>query len=409
MKRSTALSSFFLKLVLTLWALSLGNLLAQSDRGSITGSVMDPSGGAVPAVTVKATQTTTNFSREVTSTDKGKYVISELPAGVYTLTVSKAGFKTYTQAGITVGVSQVASVDVTLQIGEISETVEVQADATLLKVENAELSTSINNDQISRLPLDFSNNIRNPMSFIKIVPGSVVNSDSGWPVTSQNGLQSFTEEIRIDGSPSTNPTPGVFNEAQPSVDAIEEFNVQTSTFNAEYGQAGGAIFNFSLKSGTNQFHGSAYEFMRNEALNARNKDLPPTDPKDKQRRHDFGGTMGGPFIIPGLYNGRDKTFWFSAFEEFYTRDNQLTYWSVPRDEWRNGDLSSLLQPTILGTDILGRPIQQGQIYDPATTREVVVGGQSYVVRDPFPNNQIPVRSSVAQKYSTSSPTPAFQG
>jgi hypothetical protein len=401
MKNRTFPDTLFLSLGLIVCALSFGpRLFAQSDRGSITGTVQDTSGGAVPDVTIRATQTTTNFSREVTSTETGKYVISELPAGVYTLAVSKAGFKTYTQAGITVAVSQVASVDIILQIGEVTQTIEVQADATLLKVENAELSTSIRNEQITRLPLDFSNNIRNPMGFLKLVPGSVVNSDSansGWPVTSQNGLQSFTEEIRIDGSPSTNPTPGVFNEAQPSVDAIEEFSVQTSNFNAEYGQAGGAIFNFSLKSGTNQLHGSAYEYLRNEVFNARNKNLSPSDPKDKQRRHDFGGAVGGPFVIPGVYNGHDKTFWFTSYEEFYTRDNQQAFWSVPRNEWRDGDLSSLLQPTILGTDVLGRPIQQGQIYDPATTRTVTVGGQSYVVRDPFLNNQIPIRSAVAQK------------
>lgn len=372
-------------------------LVAQSDRGAVTGSVSDASGAAIPGVKIKATQSATNFSREVSSTDTGKYVIPELPAGVYSLTVTHPGFKTYTQAGITVGVSQVATIDVVLQVGNVTETIEVVADATLLRAENAELSTSITNEKITGLPLDFSNNIRNPMSFIKIVPGSVVNIDSGWPVTSQNGLQSFTEEIRLDGASGTNPTPGVFNEAQPSVDAIQEFNVLTSTFNAEYGQAGGAIFNFTLKSGTNNLHGSLYEYLRNEALNARNKDLGPSDPKTRQRRHDFGGTLGGPFVLPKLYNGRDKTFWFTAFEEFYTRDRRESFWSVPRSEWRNGDLSSLLQPAVLGADVLGRQIRHGQIYDPLTTRNVTVDGRTFAVRDPFPNNQVPVRSAVARK------------
>jgi len=394
-----------LRIGLIIWALSLGvGLFAQSDRGSITGTVGDPSGAAIPAATVKATHTATNVAREVASTDTGNYTIPELPAGVYKLTVSKEGFKTYEQDGITVKVGQIATVDVSLQVGAVTQTIEVTADASLLKVEDAELSTSITNDKIDGLPLDFSNNIRNPMSFLKLVPGAVVNYDSSWPVTSQNGLQSFTEEIRIDGAPSTNPTPGVFNEAQPSVDAIQEYNVQTSNFNAEFGQAGGAILNYTLKSGTNDLHGSAYEFLRNEVFNAKSHDLSPSDPKTKQRRHDFGATIGGPFVIPHVYNGRNKTFWFTAYEEFYTRDHREAFWSVPREEWRRGDLSSLLisdpvthQPVILGTDVLGRPIQQGQIYDPATTRSVVVGGQSYVVRDPFPNNQIPIRSQVAQK------------
>jgi hypothetical protein len=396
--KSTLSERPFSWLCTILVVLSLNTVLvAQSDRGSIVGTVTDPSGAAIPSATVRATQTTTNFFREASSTETGKFVISELPVGVYNLTVSKDGFATFTQAGITVAVGQASSIDVKLKVGQLAETIEVRADASMLKTENPELATSINNDQITSLPLDFSNNIRNPMGFIKIVPGSVVSLDSGWPVTSQNGLQSFTEEIRIDGSSSTNPTPGVFNEAQPSVEAIQEFSVQTSTFNAEYGQAGGAIFNFALKSGTNNLHGSAYEYLRNEFFNAKNKDLSETDPKTQQRRHDTGGTIGGPVVIPHLYHGRDKTFWFASFENFYTRDHQLSYWSVPRDEWRKGDLSSLLLPTILGTDILGRPIQQGQIYDPNTTRTVTVNGQSYVVRDPFPNNQIPIRSAVAQK------------
>ncbi len=391
----------FSRFALIITGVSLASgLLAQSDRGSISGSVADPTGAIIPGATVIAIQPATNQTREAVSTDTGNYTISELPAGIYNLKVTKGGFKTYEQDGITVKVGVIATVDITLQLGSIAQTVEVTADATLLKVEDAELATSITNEKLDRLPLDFSNNIRNPMSFLKLVPGADINTDkanSGWPITSQNGLQSFTEEIRIDGAPSTNPTPGVFNEAQPSVDAIQEYNVQTSNFNPEYGQAGGAILNYSLKSGTNQFHGTVYEMLRNEVFNAKDKDLAPADPKGRQRRHDFGGTAGGPFVIPHLYNGRNRTFWFSAYEQFYTRDHQTTFWSVPRAEWRQGDLSSLLQPTILGTDVLGRPIQQGQIYDPATTRTEVVGGQSYVVRDPFLNNQIPLRSEVAKK------------
>ena len=114
-------------------------------------------------------------------------------------------------------------------------------------------------------------------------------------------------------------------------------------------------------------------------------------------------------MIPGLYNGHNKTFWFTSYEQFYTRDNQKGFWSVPREEWRRGDLSSLLLPTVLGTDVLGRPIQQGQLYDPATTRTVAVGGQSYVVRDPFPNNQIPLRSGVAKRILSFMPQASVPG
>jgi len=384
-------------------------LYGQSDRGLITGLVTDSTGAAVPRVTVAATNTATNSTRQAETSDTGKYVFPELPVGVYGLSIKKDGFRTYRQDGITVGVSQSVTQDVVLQVGEVTETVEVHADASMLKVENAEISTSVTNEKLNALPIDFSGAMRNPMSFLRLVPGSSVSRDQSWPVTSQNGLQSFAEEIRIDGASSTNPTPGVFNEAQPSVDAIQEINIQTANFNAEYGQAGGAIMNFTLKSGTNQLHGSAYEYMRNEFLNAKNKDLPDADPKTKLRRHEFGATVGGPLRIPKLYDGRNKTFWFTSYEQFYTRDNQRGYWSVPRDEWLRGDLSSLLLPNVLGTDVLGREIRQGQIYDPNTTRTVVVNGQSYAVRDPFPNNQVPLRSEVAKRILSFVPGASISG
>ena len=297
-------------------------LLAQSDRGSITGLVTDSTGAVVARATVIVTNAATNTFRETVTSEAGKYVFHELPAAMYGLSIKQPGFRTYRQDGITVGVSQAITQDVMLQVGEVTETVEVHADASMLKTESAEISTSVTPEKLSELPIDFSGAMRNPMSFLRLVPGASVSRDQSWPVTSQNGLQSFAEEIRIDGASSTNPTPGVFNEAQPSVDAIQEINVQTANFNAEYGQAGGAIMNFTLKSGTNQLHGTAYEYLRNEFFNAKNKDLPETDPKTKLRRHEFGATVGGPLIIPKVYNGRNKTFWFTSYEQFYTRDNQ---------------------------------------------------------------------------------------
>ena len=382
---------------------------AQSDRGTITGIVTDSSGAVLPKASVSATNTSKGIISKTVTNEEGNYTIPLLPAGVYLVKVELSGFRTYIREGITVQVAQTARLDVTLQIGEVSETVEVTADASILRTESGELSTSITPEKLSALPVDFSGAMRNPMSFLRLVPGASVSRDQSWPVTSQNGLQSFSEEIRIDGASSTNPTPGVFNEAQPSVDAIQEINIQTANFNAEYGQAGGAIMNMTLKSGTNQLHGTVYEYLRNEFFNAKNKDLPESDPKTKLRRHEFGGTVGGPLVIPKLYNGHNKTFWFTSYAQFYTRDNQKGFWSVPREEWRRGDLSSLLLPTVLGTDVLGRPIQQGQLYDPSTTRTVVVGGQSYAVRDPFPNNQIPLRSAVAKRILSFMPQVSVSG
>lgn len=270
------------------------SLYGQSDRGSITGIVTDSSGAAVPHVKVTVTNTATNTVRENQTTDTGRYVFQELPAGTYNVSIQHTGFRAYKQEGITIGVSQSVAQDIVLQVGQLAETVEVHADASMLRTETAEVSTSITPEKLSALPLDFGGAVRNPMTFLRLVPGSSVSQDQSWPVTSQNGLQSFSEEIRIDGASSTNPTPGVFNEAQPSVDAIQEINVQTANFNAEYGQAGGAIMNFTLKSGTNNLHGTAYEYLRNEFLNAKNKD---TGEKTRLRRHEFGGAVGGPLVI----------------------------------------------------------------------------------------------------------------
>ena len=342
---------------IVLMMLCLGlSMYAQSDRGSITGLVTDSSGASIPHVIVTATNAATNTVREAETSDTGRYVFQELPAGTYNLSIKHAGFRSYAQNGITVGVSQAVTQDVALQVGAVTEAVEVHADASMLKTESAEVSTSVTPEKLSALPIDFGGAMRNPMSFLRLVPGASVSRDQSWPVTSQNGLQSFTEEIRIDGAASTNPTPGVFNEAQPSVDAIQEINVQTANFNAEYGQAGGAIMNFTLKSGTNDVHGTVYDYLRNEFFNAKNKD---TGEKTTLRRQEFGGTLGGPLVIPKVYNGRNRTFWFTSYEQYRDREKGQGYYNVPRDEWRNGDLSSLLTGNTLGTDVLGRPFRAG--------------------------------------------------
>ena len=185
-------------------------LLAQSDRGSITGLVTDSTGAVVARASVIVTNAATNTSRETVTSEAGKYVFRELPAAIYGLSIKQPGFRTYRQDGITVGVSQAITQDVMLQVGEVTETVEVHADASMLKTESAEISTSVTPEKISELPIDFSGAMRNPMSFLRLVPGASVSRDQSWPVTSQNGLQSFAEEIRIDGALQHQPDPRGF-------------------------------------------------------------------------------------------------------------------------------------------------------------------------------------------------------
>src|SRR5437016_3637951 len=181
------------KVHLGLGAIAMGlvlSLVAQSGRGSIVGIVTDCTGAVVPRVTVVAratvivTNAATNTFRETVTSEAGKYVFHELPAAMYGLSIKQPGFRTYRQDGITVGVSQAITQDVMLQIGEVTETVEVHADASMLKTESAEISTSVTPEKLSELPIDFSGAMRNPMSFLRLVPGASVSRDQSWPVTS---------------------------------------------------------------------------------------------------------------------------------------------------------------------------------------------------------------------------------
>jgi len=213
----------------------------------------------------------------------------------------------------------------------------------------------------------------------------------------------------VEGQDATNPIgQGLVQQNQPGADSIQEFTIQTSNYAAEFGQAGGGIMNVTMKSGTNQWHGSGYEYLVNEDFNA---GQPFTSSgnghllRPKTRRNDFGGTMGGPVWIPKLYNGRDKTFFFFTAEEYRLGQNVIpTAISVPTPAYRQGDFSAaLLSSKSLGSDPLGRPIFGNEIYDPITVKSI--NGQS--VTDPFPNNTIPVArfDPVAAKIQNLIPLP----
>ena len=192
-------SRFSSRLAVAILFCAGGSLLAQSDKGTIVGSVADSTGAIVANVTITAVNAATNLQRNTQTTEAGRFTIPELPAGSYSVSASFAGFKTHTQSGVTVEVSKTASLAIILQVGQTTDSVEVKADASLLNIENADVSTTVSNSYITQLPMDFSNNIRSPYGFLKMVPGAAVGKDGSWPMTSQNGLQSFTEEIRVDG------------------------------------------------------------------------------------------------------------------------------------------------------------------------------------------------------------------
>ncbi len=377
---------------------------AQSDRGTITGTIADPAGAVVANAPVEARNVETGATYEAASSATGNYTLSQLPAGNYEMTIALAGFKKYVRQNMVVSVAGTLRVDVTLEVGSTSESVTVTEAAPLLKTESGELSHNMTTDRVDNLPvinLGFGSslgNVRNPLQAINLIPGSAFANDNTLRV---NGLPANTQSIRIEGQDATNGEHRQYNQvSQASLDAIQEVTVQVSNYAAEYGQAGGGYFNYTMKSGTNQFHGSAYDYFVNEVLNA---GTPFTDAggtnsaragqhiRNAQRRNNYGFTFGGPIDIPRLYSGRDKSFFFFNFEQF--RENQVVangLTTVPTPAYRQGNFSSALigpltiagQPAI---DALGRPLIQNQIFDPRTTRTAPDGSS---VRDPFLNNTI---------------------
>ena len=376
-----------------------GAVLAQSG-GTITGTIADPAGAVVAGAPVEARNTATNARYPVASSNAGNYALPELPPGTYELTVSAPGFKKFIRQGLEVQAAQTIRVDAKLEVGSASESITVTEAAPLLKTESGELSQTVSGetmDQLPVLPVGSDNSgIRNPFAATIMLPGALAlnpNNNSLGLTVRINGNPNATETALLDGMDNTNiMTQQSQQENQPSQDAIQEFTVQSSNYSAEYGQTGGAVINMVMKSGTNQFHGSLYEYTQNEALNAGN---PFTNNgsagllRPELRRNDYGITMGGPVWIPKVYDGHNRTFFFFGWEQFLQTQNILEpVQSVPTSAYRTGNFSAAITAAgnrNVGTDPTGAAIFANEIFDPNTRR--TVNGQ--VVTSPFPNNTIP--------------------
>ncbi len=384
------------------------SLHAQSDRGTITGTVLDQSGSVVPNANITITNNETAASFQTVSTATGNYTVGSLPAGTYQMVVTAPGFTRYVQTGILVQVAQTGRIDVKLSIGSASETVTVNAEAPLLKTENSEQSHTMTGEEIGNLPINFSvlsgGYVRSPFAFITNEPGA---NNTGQNVIRVNGMPNSSQSMMLEGQEATNSLSAArIDELQPSVEAIEAAALQTSNFSPEFGQIVGGLFNFNAKSGTNQFHGSLFEYLANDELNA---GIPFTNSgnghliRPTVRRNDFGFSVGGPAYIPKLYNGRNKTFFFLSWE-FYKQAQTVSgvYQTVPTLAMRNGDFSQILTGKTLGSNALGT-IAENAIYDPTTAQ--TIDGQ--VITTPFPNNKIPQNmiSPVAQKIQQFIPAP----
>ncbi|MCX6611370.1 MAG: TonB-dependent receptor, partial [Acidobacteria bacterium] len=378
-----------LRLLLSL-TLTFLAAFAQSDRGTITGSISDASGALIPNASVVIVNSATGIKLETKSTATGSFTAPYLSAGIYDITVEVQGFRKYVQKGVRVQVAQTAAIDIALQLGSAAESISVTSEAPLLNTESAAAATTINREQLNQLPLNFAigqGAIRNPLSFAQLSPGASIN---GWNNIKVNGAPAGTFKIIFEGQDTTSALDGrVSDESQASVEAVEEFTLQTSNYSAEFGQVGGGLFNFTSRSGTNTYHASVYDYFVNEAFNA---GIPFTNNGNNQlvrpraRRNNFGGTFGGPVYIPKLYNGRNRTFFFVNYEKYLNKEGKFDgYGTVPTDGFRNGDFSAALTGRNLGTDGLGRSILENTIYDPRTSR--TVDGRIY--RDVFANNVIP--------------------
>ncbi|MHB8501634.1 MAG: TonB-dependent receptor [Candidatus Acidiferrales bacterium] len=337
------------------------SVYAQNNNGSIQGTVTDQTGAAVAGATVTGRNLDTGLTATTTTTGAGLYSLPNLPPGRYSVTVEGQGLKKYTREGVTVSTSSTASLDVQMQLGGVSESITVVADANQLETATSDIGATVQRSLVANLPLEVSGTIRNPVQFIELVPGFVggVANDPGSNSSDDfkvNGGQEGGTDVLVDGvsislvSPNTQWNKGV------STDGVDEFKVLQSNFSAEYGESGDGIVSLTMKSGTNEFHGSAYDYLRNRALDA-NSWLNNTlgQQKSVNTQNDFGFTLGGPVSIPKLYHGKDKTFFFVDYEGFRFRTGGTGIDSFPNEAFRKGDFSALL----LGS----KPVQ---LYDPTT-------------------------------------------
>lgn len=381
--------------------LSAAVLWSQSDLATINGQVKDASGAVVPGVQVTVTNTGTNEVRVLSTSDTGLYSVPDLPVGTYRLSFAKAGFKTFERRGLILAVSQVAEINVVLAMGAVSEVVEVTSAPPVLQTEDSTVSSNLNNQAVSELPLNVSGS-RNLSNFMfAYVPG-VEGSDYSSHI---DGSMALSKEVMIDGTSAVSQLGGYISESQPPMEAVQEFEVDTAGISADAGRTGGGVFRYEMKSGTNTIHGSLFGFMHStglDALSAANRLAVITDPanasaylRKSDTLSDWGGSFGGPLV-------KSKLFYYVSFER-YMQD----IWSlgpntrtVPTDAMMGlnsdgsvaqyADLSAMLSPSVPvltyggapAVDNCGNPIYQGAIVNPATE----TGSNFGCV---FVNNQIP--------------------
>ncbi len=360
--------------------------VAQESRGTITGTVTDAQGAAVPGVTIVAKHLATNVETKTSSNEVGAYVLPFLNTGSYSLTASTSGFKAAVRGNVSLGISERLQLDFQLEVGGMTEQVTVSAQAEMLTTTNASRGTVIDAQKIADLPLLGKNTYTlayHANGILHINPqGSITDrpyDNGGMDALVVNGGQAFTNEYLLDGAPNTNTErgrPGSLSFVPPP-EAVDEMAVQSNNYDAQYGRTGGGVISANLKSGTNQLHGAVYEYWRNKLLNANTFQANRAgQPRSPFLWNQPGVTVNGPVYVPKIYDGRNKTFFLFSWEGIYQNIPNNPNQTVPTPENRAGNFASAHTNT-------GAPIL---IYDPLTSTQLPSGAWT---RTAFPSNQIP--------------------
>ena len=409
---SRAALSTFSALLAGFGLLAVAPASAQTVYGSMAGTVADTTGAVIAGATVQAKNEETGAAQQTLSSSAGSYRFPEMPIGKYDVTVTAAGFQAKTLTGVSVNLQITTALDITLQVGTATQSVTVNASAPTLQTESSDITGSVTAQEYQNLPLALGGvgALRSPEAFIFLLPGNTgpgtANSPNGIFFSKIAGGQDYGAEVLIDGlSQQRSENGSSFDEEAPSVDALQQLTVTDAVPPAEYNRTTGGFENFVTKSGSNNFHGSAYDLFKNTALDAnlwfnggfeaqncsgsndtaacRSSYVTPID-----RKNDYGGTLGGPVWIPKVYNGRNKLLFFFSWEQINYNRGATTTATVPTQQELAGDFSNpaiFNKNNVLGTNPCdGTPIYQGQIFDPSTTR--VVNGVE--CRTAYPGNVI---------------------
>jgi hypothetical protein len=373
-------------LILLLTAIAAMPAFSQESRATIGGTITDPQGAVVPGAPIQVKNLDTNVVTNATTTDRGVYQVPALNPGMYTVTVTASGFKSLVRNNVELRVGDHVALDLQLEIGQASESVQVTGEAPMLETASASSGTVIDKTSVAALPMLG----RNPFSLMQYAGGEVHTAveaasgaerpfdNGGMDTYSINGGQRMTNEFLLDGSPNTttegsSPTNLGF---VPPPDAVGEFKMQSNLYDAEFGRTGGGVVNVSLKSGTNEYHGAAYWYLRNDKLNANSVQSNAAGiPLSAFRWAQPGAQIQGPVILPKIYNGKNKSFFMYSIELVRSSVPRPSSLVVPTALQRQGDFSQTLYN--------GKPIA---IYDPLTTVQVSTGVYQ---RQAFPGSQLP--------------------